>query len=169
MAPDGFALVRISFDLDDTLVVCGRPLPTVAPTGIKRTLCSEPLRVGAAALLRELVCAGHEVGVYTSSDRSRARVWLNFWTYGVVLGHVVNKTVHDRWWRSLERKRRAELAPCVKYPPAFGIDLLVDDSESVALRGRALGYRVVIVEAGDPEWCLKVMDAVNPAPGTRSC
>lgn len=155
--------MRISFDLDDTLVVCGRPLPTAAPAGIKRTLCSEPLRVGAAELLRELVGAGHEVGVYTSSDRSRARIWLNFWTYGVALGHVVNKTAHEKWWHGLERERRAELAPCVKYPPAFGIDLLVDDSESVACRGRALGYRVVVVDPGDPEWCTKVLRAVNSA------
>jgi hypothetical protein len=160
-ARDGFGVVRISFDLDDTLVPCGRPMATVAPASIKRALCSEPLRAGAPKLLRELVAAGHEVGVYTSSDRARARVRLDFWTYGVALGHVVNKTVHDRWWRSLDRRRRAELAPCVKFPPAFGIDLLVDDSEAIALRGRVLGFEVVVVDPGDPDWRAKVLQAVD--------
>jgi hypothetical protein len=162
-ARDGFVAVRISFDLDDTLVRCGKPMATVAPTGIRRALCSEPLRVGTAELLRELVAAGHEIGVYTSSNRARAGVWLNFWAYGITLGHVVNETVHDRWWRSLDRRRRAELAPCLKFPPAFGIDLLVDDSATVALRGRALGYRVVVVDPGDPEWRAKVVHAVDSA------
>src|SRR5262249_41205589 len=138
-----------------------KPLPTRAPAGLKGALCSEPLRVGAAALLRRLASAGHEVGVYTSSDRSRLGVWLNFWSYGIALGHVVNKSMHDAWWRSLDRRRRAQLAPCLKYRPAFGIDLLVDDSEAIASRGRALGYAVIVVHPDDADWHTKVSHAVN--------
>jgi len=155
--------VRIAFDLDDTLVRCGKRFPTRAPSGAKRVLCSELLRRGAGELLRELKSAGHEIGVYTSSDRSRARVWLNFWSYGVSLGHVVNKTVHDAWWNSLDAQRRAQLAPCLKFPPAFGIDLLVDDSEAVASRGDALGYEVVLVDPDDDNWCARVLRAVDSA------
>jgi hypothetical protein len=135
---------------------------------VKRALCSELLRVGAGELLRTLVRAGHEVGVYTSSDRSRARVWLNFWSYGVSLGHVVNKTVHDGWWRQLDARRRTELTPCSKYPPAFGIDLLVDDSEAVAARGSALGYRVLLIDPDDGDWCARVLGAVHSATKSRS-
>ncbi|APR85594.1 Hypothetical protein A7982_10943 [Minicystis rosea] len=153
--------MRIAFDLDDTLVRCGKQLPTSAPRGVRRAFCSEPLRVGAADLLHALVRAGHEIGVYTSSERSRARVWLNFWSYGVTLGHVVNKTVHDTWWRRLDAHHRNALAPCLKYPPAFGIDLLVDDSEAVASRGRELGYRVLVVSPENDDWCAQVWRAVS--------
>jgi hypothetical protein len=160
------AHVRISFDLDDTLVRCGKRFPILAPAGarwdVKRALCSELLRIGASELLHELASAGHEVGVYTSSDRSRTRVWLNFWSYGVSLGHVVNKTVHDAWWRHLDARRRTELGPCLKYPPAFGIDLLIDDSRAVAAQGNALGYRVLLIDPDDDDWCARVLRAVDP-------
>lgn len=155
--------MRISFDLDDTLVPCGKTFPTAPPEGPGRVLCSEPLRTGAGELLRRLAQAGHDVGVYTSSDRSRLGVRLNFWSYGVSLAHVVNKTAHDAWWRGLDARRRAQLAPCVKYPPAFGIDVLIDDSEAVASRGRALGYSVIVVAPDDGDWCARVWRAVNSA------
>ncbi len=155
--------MRIYFDLDDTLVPCGKSFPTSPPAGLGRVLCSEPLRAGAGDLFRTLSSAGHELGVYTSSDRSRLGVRLNFWSYGVTLEHVVNKTAHDTWWRGLDAQRGAKLAPCVKYPPAFGIDLLIDDSEAVASRGRALGYRVVVIAPDDGDWCARVLHAVSAA------
>lgn len=153
--------MRIAFELDDTLVPRGRSFPTAAPSGARRLLCAEPLRAGAPALLRDLVDAGHEVAVYTSSDRSRLRVGLDFWSYGVRLAQVVNKTAHERWSARLPRGERPALRRALKYPPAFGIDLLIDDSEAVAREGRALGYEVIIVAPDDARWC----DAIRRAVG----
>lgn len=151
--------MRIAFDLDDTLVPCGRSFPTAPPPGARRFLCTEPLRAGAPALIHGLLGAGHEVAVYTSSDRPRARVRLDFWSYGIGLARVVNKTAHERWAARLPRTRQA-LQRCLKYPPAFAIDLLVDDSHAVAEEGRALGYAVVLVDPADPTWTDAVLRAL---------
>ncbi len=53
-----------------------------------------------------------------------------------------------------------------KYPPAFGIDLLVDDSPGVAIEGQRHGFAVLVVEPTDSEWTVKVssaLDARGPA------
>jgi hypothetical protein len=48
-----------------------------------------------------------------------------------------------------------------KYPPAFGIDLHVDDSEGVAEEGRRHHFGVVVVSPQDPEWTATVLAAVE--------
>ena len=47
-----------------------------------------------------------------------------------------------------------------KYPPAFGIDFHVDDSEGVKIEGEEHGFRVVIVRPDDEHWARVVLDAV---------
>lgn len=48
-----------------------------------------------------------------------------------------------------------------KYPPAFGIDLLIDDAEGVAPEGTRHGFRVLQVLPGDDAWDRRVRDAVR--------
>jgi hypothetical protein len=48
-----------------------------------------------------------------------------------------------------------------KYPPAFGIDLHVDDSEGVGLEGQRYGFAVVVVSPEDPDWAARVLEAVD--------
>ena len=50
-----------------------------------------------------------------------------------------------------------------KLPPAFGIDLHVDDSEGVRLEGVRHGFRVVVVRPDDQHWTRRVLDAVAHA------
>ena len=50
-----------------------------------------------------------------------------------------------------------------KYPPAFGIDLHVDDSEGVQMEGDAHGFRVVVVRPEDERWAQRVLHAVAQA------
>jgi FMN phosphatase YigB (HAD superfamily) len=72
--------MRISFDLDDTLICYQPGVPAEAPLALWpiRAWLSEPLRLGARELLRELVAQGHTVGVYTTSyrDPQKVRLWL---------------------------------------------------------------------------------------------
>jgi hypothetical protein len=51
-----------------------------------------------------------------------------------------------------------------KYPPAFGIDLHVDDSEGVAEEGRRHRFAVVVVSPRDPDWAARVLAAVGGGP-----
>lgn len=135
--------MRIAYDLDDTLIPCGRRFPVAAPCRprLARLLRAEPLRDGMPARLRRLRQSGHEVWVYTSSFRSALWIRLTFWCHGVWLDGVVNQQRHDRALG--ERARRH-----AKLPPAFGIDVLFDDSLAVVEEGRLHGFAVVHVTDG---------------------
>ena len=47
-----------------------------------------------------------------------------------------------------------------KYPPAFGIDLHVDDSPGIAIEGEQHGFRVLVIASDDPGWVTRVLEAV---------
>lgn len=57
-------------------------------------------------------------------------------------------------------------APSSKYPPAFDIDLLVDDSRGIELEGQRHGFRTVIIDPDDANWVNTVLTEVNK-PGIR--
>jgi hypothetical protein len=155
---------RISFDIDDTLachhghVVAEK---SRLPAAIHRWL-GEPLRVGTRSLIRELRRRGCSIWIYTSSGRSPLyiRRWLLL--HGIHVDGVVN---NDRHRRSLAAHGFAN-SPS-KFPPAFGIDLHVDDSEGVQMEGEAHGFRVVVVRPDDEHWTQKVLDAVTQSQAAR--
>jgi len=94
--------------------------------------------------------------INTSSGRSpnALRFWLRL--YGIKVAEVINQPTHERVvWRERRYPR------CTKYPPAFGIDLHVDDSEGVEIEGRMHGFRVLVVSPDDREWVRRVLDAVG--------
>jgi hypothetical protein len=145
--------MRISFDLDDTLI-CYQPGARYEPNAVPRLLrwwVNEPLRLGAAALLRDLAAANHELWVYTTSYRDpfAVRWWLR--CYGAPVRYVLNQSRHDR----LVGRRGPS-----KDPSRFGIDLHVDDSWGVWVEGREHHFHVAVVLPDDPDWAAKVRDAV---------
>src|SRR5688500_3617191 len=83
--------LRISFDLDDTLICYGDGVDCEPrlPWLLRLFVRDEPLRRGARRLLRELDDRGHEVWVYTTSHRGAQAVrrWLR--AHGVRVARVV--------------------------------------------------------------------------------
>jgi len=154
--------MRIAFDLDDTLIPCSFPFPVERPTFTARLLGAEPLRRGAVALLKQLRRQGCEVWVYTTSQRRPFSVRLQFWAYGARLGGVVNSDCHVRRLSNGWPDSRS----VSKYPPAFGIDLLVDDLEGVILEGKRFGFSVLRVDPQDEGWADLVRAAVERRRGT---
>jgi hypothetical protein len=150
--------MRISFDVDDTLVIYdpNSPVEYVVPWWWS-WLYREPLRFGASKLLRELQARGHELWIYTTSYRQPRYMRGWFRSFGVKLASVVNQDIHDQ---HVKKSQFPGYAPS-KYPPAFGIDLHVDDSEGVAEEGREHGFRVVVVSPTDVDWAAKVLAAVD--------
>ncbi len=149
--------IRVSFDVDDTLACL--PHHSAAehsrlPAVVHRWL-GEPLRTGTRTLTRELRRQGCSIWVYTSSGRtpSYIRRWLLL--YGVHVDGVVNSVRHSQ---ALSVHGFSN-APS-KFPPAFGIDLHVDDSEGVRIEGNDYGFRVVVVRPDDENWAQRVIDAV---------
>lgn len=144
--------MRISFDLDDTLV-CGPAVPSEQfVSWWRRWLYRESIRSGTRALMSELAAGRHELWVYTTSFRSPRYLRGWFAGFGVRLSGVVNQDRHE----GVAARRGPS-----KYPPAFGIDLHVDDSEGVAEEGRRHGFDVVVVSPDDPRWAARVLDAVD--------
>lgn len=154
--------MRVAFDLDDTLIPISRPLETEAPTHLLlRWVVRERLRTGAAQLLRELIVEGHEVWIYTTSLRPVWMIKLLFRAYGVALAGVVNQPIHARW----ERQGSTRGAIPSKFPPAFGIDILVDDSQGVAVEGERHGFAVVRVAPSESDWANIVRSGLSTDGG----
>lgn len=143
---------RVAFDLDGTLIPEDHPFPTEAPGWPLSWLAPEPLRFGAARLLRDLRRSGCEVWIYTTSLRSPGAIRRLFRCHGVRLDGIVNQEIHDR---KLGRPRRGS-----KSPAAFGIDLLIDNEEGVAIEAAHRGFRVLIVSPMDLDWADSVRAAV---------
>jgi hypothetical protein len=144
--------MRISFDIDDTLV-CGSSVPTEPPLGWwKRWWYPEPLRYGTMELMRGLLRRQHQLWIYTTSYRSPhyLRGW--FRSIGIPIGGVINQHRHEH---VVGRHGPS------KYPPAFGIDLHIDDSCGVEQEGKQHRFRVVVVSPEDQDWVARVLEAVE--------
>jgi hypothetical protein len=156
--------MKIAFDLDDTLIPGSRGMPCepTVPWSWLRPWFNEPLRRGTRHLLAERTRSGWDVWIYTTSYRDPLYLRIWFLLLGVRLGGVVNQAIHDRVLagKLAEFKRNGRYPPS-KYPPAFGIDLLVDDLEGVRLEGKQYGFAVVRVAPDDPDWTARVLAAVG--------
>jgi hypothetical protein len=143
--------MRISFDIDDTLV-CTHPDARHEPDRVRwwlRPWIHEPLRLGAAELLTELA-REHELWVYTTSYRHPWNLSWWLWCYGARIHTVVNQHRHERMFGRAGRS---------KYPAAFGIDLHIDDSWGVWLENK-FERNVCVVSPTDPDWTDAVRDAI---------
>lgn len=149
--------MRIAFDLDDTLIPCRHPFPVERRPWLARLLGTEPLRLGAVALLQELRSWGCELWIYTTSCRSPWSIWIHFLSYGVRLRGVVNYDRHMQGFRGGFPDPRS----CSKYPPGFGLDLLIDDSEGVKEEGDRYCFRVLRVNPKEKEWAALVRQSVK--------
>lgn len=150
--------MRISFDVDDTLVVHSKDAE-VEVEGIPRLFrggYTERIRKGSRHLFESLEERGWEIAVYTTSDRSPfyLKTFLGF--YGENINLVVNQARHEQVvvprFRAQNRK-----AP-TKHPVMFGIDLHVDDSEGVGIEGD----RHVVLKLFHLDALLDELRAVKP-------
>jgi hypothetical protein len=140
--------MRIAFDLDNTLIRGKYPFALEAP---KRTLWAhmlrtEPLRAGIIELCDYCQQHGWEIWVYTTSYRSPRYIRRLFWLYSIRLAGVVNQARHNR-----EVTVRS-----TKYPPQFGIDLLIDDAPGVQVEAERHGFEMLLVAPTDEQWVAKV-------------
>lgn len=149
--------MRISFDLDDTLICYQKEVPrepAKIPFFLKPWL-NEPLRHGTHSLITELRRKGCDIWVCTSSSRSPllVRTWLAF--YGVWISRVVTQETYAAYL-----KRFPDSNPPSKNPRAFGIELHIDDSEGVKREGEIHGFDVLVIAQDDTQWAERVLQAV---------
>lgn len=146
--------MRISFDLDDTLIPYHPLVPTEAKPLPILPRFVEPLRLGTRNMFSTLRSHGWQVGVYSASFRSRLHIRAMFFAYRIRLSFIINQPLHVKMIESQEIT-----TPLSKHPGLFNIDLHVDDSEQVLMDGDKHGFEVVLVKRDDPDWCESVMAA----------
>lgn len=110
--------MRISFDLDDTLICYQDGVPQ--EKSMFSWLTREPLRLGARTLIRALQKSGHTVGIYTTSYREPGAIRRWLLCYGLRPAFVLTQRDNDA---------RKILS---KDPRGFGIDWHIDNEEHVA-------------------------------------
>lgn len=153
--------MKVSFDLDDTLVCYDPKVPKERDilASLLKLVFPEPLRFGTVLLIKHLTDRGCKIWIYTSSNRSPKyiRTWLSL--YGIKLEGIVNSDIHKR---AVETGLSPETVS--KYPPAFGISLHIDDSEGVMLEGKKHGFNVLQIKPQDSDWVeivLKKVDSIK--------
>lgn len=150
--------MRVSFDLDDTLVCYGREFPHEPrlPFFLRLLVHDEPLRLGSRELMQALRKRGCEIWVYTTSYRSPRLIarWLR--CHGIRADGVINQTIHEQ-----HNRPSPGYHPPSKNPQRFGIDLHVDDSEGVQMEGERYGFNVLVVTPKDLNWAQRVLEAVD--------
>ena len=149
--------MRVSFDIDETLT--GSPTALQSESGCLPSsvvnLFGEPLRPGTRSLTKSLRKSGTEIWIYTTSVRTPFYIRRWFLMFGLRLDGVVNDLRHRNAMAKITKQR-----PPSKYPPAFAIDLHIDDSPGVELEGKQNGFEVLLVSPNDSAWATRVKDAV---------
>ncbi|MEM1136562.1 MAG: HAD family hydrolase [Bacteroidota bacterium] len=146
--------MKISFDLDDTIIPSTKEdFPTEKRSLLQRILGIELLREGTGEVIRKLQASGNTVGIYTTSYRSTTKIRFQFWTYGISVDFVINETLN----RKTLSKTNVHTS---KYPPAFHIDLHIDDSEGVAREGHLHNFTTIIIKRQDSTWQEKILNSL---------
>jgi len=151
--------MRISFDLDDTLIPDKTQMPIEeALPPLRRGYIEERLRRGARELMTTLHKRGVEIWIYTNSMRGKQNLLAWFAACEIPISNVINEQLHE-----VELGKRGLLprACPVKCPHFFGIDLHVDDSKQVEDDGLAHGFQVLRVAPDDPGWVETVLSRVD--------
>jgi len=147
--------MRISFDLDDTLICYDPKIPREANrvSPLWRWKYNEPMRLGAVDLVRQLQNEGHEIWIYTTSFRNPkdVRRWLGF--YGFKTTSVINADLHSKL---VSRQNRS----FSKFPSHFQIALHIDD-EDFSEMGAKFGFVWLTVSPYELNWTDKVLKAVQ--------
>jgi len=140
--------MRIAFDLDDTLICCRYTFPSEKPgwPRMANILTQEQLREGTREVFQFCQKQGWQTWIYTTSYRNPFYIRTLFWLYGIRLHGVVTQAKHVRH----------VTVSSSKYPPQFGINCLIDDSEGVKQESEKYGFWAIRIAPDDHQWVTAV-------------
>ena len=144
----------ISFDLDQTIIPYADAFPVDRPSLINRLRGAEPVRTGTRFLFDALRERGHDIWIYTTSERSHEKVDHTFRSAGCLVDRVINGP---------ENRQKLSSVGYVfsKCPPLFGIDLHIADEDGVRMEAEAHPYQCLIISPSDAAWVDTVLKAVD--------
>ncbi|TAE48671.1 MAG: HAD family hydrolase [Cytophagia bacterium] len=142
--------MKIAFDLDNTLLRCGFDFELEKPISQLLSLIfgGEKLRKGTKEIFSFCKSNQYETWIYTSSMRNVFYIRKIFWLNGIFLDGIVNYQVHHKHIKK----------NITKYPPYFGIDVLIDDSEGVRIEAEKNNFKVIIIQPNNPNWVENIKD-----------
>ena len=88
--------MNISFDLDSTLIPHGNEFEAEKRNFFAKLLGIEPIRVGTSILISDLQKQGHTIHIYTTSFRSKIKIRLMLFCYGIKVGKIINESENQR-------------------------------------------------------------------------
>lgn len=141
----------ISFDLDDTLIPGSKVFETEERNIIQRIAGAERIRKGTIQLFKKLRDRGHKIYIYTTSFRPTLKIRITFLLYGLSVDRIINQQCHDKELN--ENKNR-----CSKFPPAFEIDIHIDDSPGLKIEGERFNFKTIIIEENEIDWESKILE-----------
>ena len=68
--------------------------------------------------------------------------------HGIKLQGIVNQEIHEK---------NVSLT-ISKYPPAFNIDILIDDSKGVLIEGKQNNFKVIQIDPDNLNWVEKIKE-----------
>jgi len=146
--------MTVSFDLDDLLIPGVKTFKTETKTLMQRLLGIESIRRGTIELFKELKRQGHSIYIYTTSFRSPWKIRLMFYSYGIPVKKVINQDLHNQILR--EQSKRTS-----KFPPAFDIDIHIDDSPGLKIEGDRYNFATIIIDENDKRWQETVLEELK--------
>ncbi|WP_205195176.1 hypothetical protein [Chitinophaga sp. Cy-1792] len=104
--------------------------------------------------MKELKKRQWEIYIYTTSYRKPRYIRQLFLSYGIGINKIINKAIHDKTLGTMGGN-------ISKYPPAFNINIHVDDSPGVAMEGERHDFKTLIIAEEDQDWTNTVLDHLN--------
>lgn len=150
----------ISFDLDDTLIPTTTRFKTESRTIFQKLLGIEEIRAGTITLMKASQAKGHKIYIYTTSLRPVNKIRLTFYTYGIRIDRIINQRIHKETMSRL-------LLSASKYPPAFKIDIHIDDSKGVAQEGQRYNFRTIIIDSDNNNWTTDILNQLTTENTSR--
>jgi FMN phosphatase YigB (HAD superfamily) len=141
----------ISFDLDDTLIPGTKQFETEKRNIFQQVTSQEKIRSGTIILFKELRARGHSIHIYTTSLRSIAYIKFIFYSYGIHVDEIINQQRHNSTLR--EKQTMAS-----KFPPAFDIDIHVEDSPGLKIKGDRFQFKTIIIHENDKNWVNTILE-----------
>ncbi len=143
----------ISFDLDLTLIPYNQEFEVEFRSTIAKWLGIEEIRLGTPGLIRQLKKNGHKIYIYTTSYRKPHLIKKTLKYYGIHVNKIITQPLNNK-------KLTALNIHASKYPPAFNIDLHIDDSFGVQKEGKQYGFKTLIISTGDKDWINTVYNSI---------
>ncbi len=114
----------------------------------------EKIRLGTIELMKTLQGQNHKLFIYTTSLRSTNKIWWTFFSYGLKVDKIINQKLH----KSVLRENYTTYS---KYPPAFGIDVHIDDSKGVEIEGNRHHFNTIILSEDITDWTNFILQNIS--------